>query len=284
MRLAAFFKRSLGLGVMFAVPLLAGAKGGGCSSSEVPIGSDSQPCGSNSCQAGEFCCNESCGICAPKGGACIELVCEPAQDGGGAGVACGSVTCGVGQECCNASCGICVDPGGACIQVECSDACEGQNARAMGQCDMMLGYRWTGETCEPLGGCSCAGSDCPSLFASLEDCQKAYAQCESAGEVCGKNVCTAGQECCNASCGICTEPGGACIELACGDDERVPASGACVKNSNDACSSDADCTSGGCGGELCFNPAVSSGISTCECSAPAVKGCGCVSGQCTWYN
>lgn len=28
------------------------------------------------CGAGEFCCNESCGICAPLGGACTQQFCE----------------------------------------------------------------------------------------------------------------------------------------------------------------------------------------------------------------
>jgi eight-cysteine-cluster-containing protein len=66
---------------------------------------------------------------------------------------------------------------------------------------------------------------------------------------------------------------------------RTPASGACVKNSNDECTKDSDCTGGGCGGELCYNPDVSSGISTCECTEPtAVTGCGCVNNKCTWYN
>jgi hypothetical protein len=32
-------------------------------------------CGDNLCGAGEYCCNESCGICAPIGGACIQLYC-----------------------------------------------------------------------------------------------------------------------------------------------------------------------------------------------------------------
>lgn len=36
------------------------------------------PCGSNVCGAGQFCCNLSCGICAPTGGACTQQFCEPA--------------------------------------------------------------------------------------------------------------------------------------------------------------------------------------------------------------
>jgi hypothetical protein len=33
-------------------------------------------CGGNLCGANEYCCNPSCGICAPKGGACILMVCD----------------------------------------------------------------------------------------------------------------------------------------------------------------------------------------------------------------
>ncbi len=33
-------------------------------------------CGDSVCGPGTFCCNESCGICAPLGGACIQIVCE----------------------------------------------------------------------------------------------------------------------------------------------------------------------------------------------------------------
>jgi hypothetical protein len=32
-------------------------------------------CGANVCQQGEYCCNESCGICAPEGGGCIQQFC-----------------------------------------------------------------------------------------------------------------------------------------------------------------------------------------------------------------
>jgi hypothetical protein len=33
------------------------------------------PCGASSCGAGEYCCNESCGICAPEGGVCTQQFC-----------------------------------------------------------------------------------------------------------------------------------------------------------------------------------------------------------------
>ncbi len=65
---------------------------------------------------------------------------------------------------------------------------------------------------------------------------------------------------------------------------RTPIEGGCIRDHDDTCVTDADCVAGGCGGEVCYNPAVSGGESTCDCTTPAVTGCGCVMGECTWYN
>lgn len=35
------------------------------------------PCGNNFCGNGEYCCNESCGICAPLNGFCTQQACLP---------------------------------------------------------------------------------------------------------------------------------------------------------------------------------------------------------------
>lgn len=40
-----------------------------------PLGS---PCGPSRCSVGQFCCNESCGTCAPRGGMCAERLCGSA--------------------------------------------------------------------------------------------------------------------------------------------------------------------------------------------------------------
>ena len=37
-------------------------------------------CGKSVCGPSEYCCNESCGICAPEGGACTQQVCEPGAE------------------------------------------------------------------------------------------------------------------------------------------------------------------------------------------------------------
>lgn len=34
-------------------------------------------CGSTLCGAGQFCCNKSCSLCAPEGGACTQQFCSP---------------------------------------------------------------------------------------------------------------------------------------------------------------------------------------------------------------
>lgn len=34
------------------------------------------PCGKNTCTGDTFCCNESCGTCAPRGGACTQQLCN----------------------------------------------------------------------------------------------------------------------------------------------------------------------------------------------------------------
>jgi hypothetical protein len=37
------------------------------------------PCGDNYCGKDSFCCNASCGICAPLGGGCPDVMCDVAQ-------------------------------------------------------------------------------------------------------------------------------------------------------------------------------------------------------------
>ncbi len=51
------------------------------------------------------------------------------------------------------------------------------------------------------------------------------------------------------------------------------------------CTTDADCTTGGCGGEVCSTPAgLADWMSTCEVKPcfKAVEACGCREGMCTW--
>jgi len=157
------------------------------------------------------------------------------------------------------------------------------------------------DSCDPQnGGADCSGvcvpkaGGCSPVMCELY-CQYGFKKNEQGCEICACNE--PPKNSCDGHCGgpstdkscwcdaACKKYGDCCGDYGSFCDTRTPASGACVKNSNDFCSTDADCMGGGCGGELCFNPAVSSGISTCECTAPTnVKGCGCVAGKCTWYN
>ncbi|WNG38905.1 hypothetical protein F0U61_38490 [Archangium violaceum] len=90
-------------------------------------------CGENVCGIGSYCCNSSCGICAPKGAACPAVVCNPtsaqpetkpelepsADISIGTGGPCGSNYCGKGYFCCNPGCGVCAPEGGGCPDVMC---------------------------------------------------------------------------------------------------------------------------------------------------------------------
>jgi hypothetical protein len=128
------------------------------------------PCGPNhACGAGEYCCNESCGICAPLGAACPAIACQPCGGMGHMGgcppgtrcepnhgcvpdgTQCGMHTCPMGQYCCNDSCGICAPMGAACPQIACAD------------CNDPAGHGCPpGTQCDGHGRCtpSCGPMDC----------------------------------------------------------------------------------------------------------------------------
>ncbi|WP_437965449.1 hypothetical protein WMF04_38310 [Sorangium sp. So ce260] len=149
---------------------------------------------------------------------------------------------------------------------------------ASGEC----GWRATPELEACLGGgepAPCVVTGCSGQVCADED---VATDCEYREEyACYEkhSVCERGE---SGACGWRATPElEACIEEASG--ERTPASGRCIRNSGDACASDADCAIGGCGSELCHNPAVSEGVSTCDCTSPGLS-CGCVDGACTFWN
>jgi hypothetical protein len=60
----------------------AGGTSGASGSGRGVGGSSSGPaCGSKTCPTGEYCCNASCGLCAPMGAACIQIACAPGPTG-----------------------------------------------------------------------------------------------------------------------------------------------------------------------------------------------------------
>lgn len=50
--------------------------------------------------------------------------------------------------------------------------CDGQHADPQGLCEMILGVRYNGESCESISGCSCEGKDCDRLYRSIEACRR----------------------------------------------------------------------------------------------------------------
>lgn len=44
---------------------------------DVGVRSSGSPCGASRCEISDYCCNESCGICAPRGGLCFQRQCGP---------------------------------------------------------------------------------------------------------------------------------------------------------------------------------------------------------------
>ncbi len=276
---------------------------GDCCDDKVDICDGPTACGGwlgDTCAEDEFCAFElsatcgwadASGVCAPRPEACIEIF-DPV---------CGCDGQTYGNACKAASAGTSIVSTGACEEetifcggfggIECPDGLECVDDPS--------------DDCNPASG----GADCGGICVEPEGCEPVLCELfcsngfktDDAGcEICECNEPSGTADSCEGSCGeqsaggscwcddACAGYGDCCedIEEVCSEPGREPAAGMCVKNSNDECQTDADCNIGGCGAELCFNPDVSNGISTCECSGPSVpvSGCGCVEGSCTWYN
>jgi hypothetical protein len=118
-----------------------------------------QACNQTTCGAHQFCCNYSCSICAPIGGACTQQYCPPVElslaetldavtlDGSEVptvtepaeqpaeqpaqeitpepqplfdfNTPCNQAVCGPGEFCCNYSCSTCTPKGSYCTQQYC---------------------------------------------------------------------------------------------------------------------------------------------------------------------
>jgi hypothetical protein len=129
-----------------------------------------------------------------------------------------------------------------------------------------------GQFCDYAADAGCGFADAGGVCrAKPEACIALY------DPVCGCNGETYSNACMANNAGASVRHTGVCPS------DREVVTGMCIKNSNDSCSTDADCVTGGCGGELCYNPASGGGISTCECTSPVGPSCGCVAGRCSWY-
>ncbi|HET6582001.1 MAG TPA: hypothetical protein VFG69_01115 [Nannocystaceae bacterium] len=235
------------------------------------------------------CCSDADEVCGidepePEGQACGGIAGLPCDEGEFCSFA-PEAMCGAADQL-----GECVAQPEVCIALfqpvcgcdgetygnSCNAAAAGVSVAHEGECEVQ------GEFCGGFGGIPCPdGKEC--IDDPNDDCDP-----NKGGADCG-GICVDGPECPPVFCALFCENGFETDENGCeicsckDDDDREIAEGQCIKNSLDECSSDADCISGGCGGELCFNPAQSSGISTCECTMPEAVSCGCVAGQCAWF-
>lgn len=160
--------------------VMIGSDDGGTSSDAGPRadGSNGEPCGANTCTDGTYCCNASCGICAPEGAGCTTIACpEPV-------VCSGEVCTEEGATCCPGCFGgesHCSGPDGVCPPIDCPRDCTNDaDCGAGAQCCF---------GCDPagLGTCVPAGTSCGDPD-------------PSACEPCGDDVCGADEQCCPGGC------------------------------------------------------------------------------------
>ncbi|MCA9582641.1 MAG: hypothetical protein KC416_12660 [Myxococcales bacterium] len=156
-----------------------------------------------------------------------------------------------------------------CIGGECRllTGCEAQDATGTGLCEAFFGYAWNGFACTGLSGCSCEGADCGKTFGSQSECEQAYGQCFEtdpcdAQDAGGTGPCQAivgyvwdGKSCTSSSGCTCTGK----------DCDSIYQDAASCEAAHSQCNQGGGtCAVGGCSGQLCYDPATGSGISTCE--------------------
>ena|GEM_PF-1995716 len=102
---------------------------------------------------------------------------------------------------------------------QCGGSCDAQNAEGQGNCDQFFGFAFDGNSCIPISGCSCIGSDCDNLSPDPKGCGIEFGECIddcAPDDAKGVGMCLAffgyawnGQECVGQS-------GCACVGSDCG--------------------------------------------------------------------
>jgi hypothetical protein len=204
-------------------------------------------------------CGDTCSTCAP-GELCPPVI--QSCDANGQcvpGVPACSTQCVTDANCPQQPCAICPDGSQACSKTLCLQGqcvtegttcpvpppCAPQDIAGVGSCKKLLGFRWDGQSCQAVDGCTCAGVDCAAIYATQDLCTQNNASCLG-------TACKTDQECPTPKgpCTICPDgvtascPEGKCVNNLC--EVVYPACGATPcsgKKCGDACS---NCTGNGC--------------------------------------
>jgi hypothetical protein len=139
--------------------------------------------------AGAFC--QECYIGGPACAAsrCIDSRCKDVP-----GWCDGPLTAPCGRKQCGDDCQHCLTEDGGCYDgkcnwlgvcksegVDCSGdagtSCAPNDAIAIGDCNVVLGFAWDGRACSPLVGCTCRGSECIIMKNSEFECIAVYRRC-----------------------------------------------------------------------------------------------------------
>jgi hypothetical protein len=119
------------------------SSGSGAVGGSIPV---LEKCGANKCDVGEYCCNASCGICAPEGGVCTMQACEPSAK------ACQTTDCGPAMGLVTKLC-----PDGTTAGPLCQRGADGKCAWAITECPEIK----PGDACAGcLDGQYCQVSNC----------------------------------------------------------------------------------------------------------------------------
>ncbi|MBW2458047.1 MAG: hypothetical protein JRI68_26315 [Deltaproteobacteria bacterium] len=184
-----------------------------------------EPCGNNVCQPTEFCCNPSCGICAPHGGACIEIACMPE---------CGHDECALGDAL-TANCSPCATDVCAIDPYCCSTSWDQICVQEAGDLCPKCGAEPEPEP-EPE---QCTHDECATGAKLVSGCSE-----------CATTVCTADSYCCDTAwdalcvkeagqlCGLCSEPEGCDHDECTAGSKLTPSCSSCAAA---VCDADAYC-------------------------------------------
>ncbi len=110
---------------------------------ESEAGVEARECGDRTCGAGTVCCNASCGICTAPGNFCIQIACEPEDDG----ATCSTVLCRPNELCME------TPAGAVCVPAE-ENPCNLVDCQPESTCKVERGE----PVCVPIKGIGDAGA------------------------------------------------------------------------------------------------------------------------------